>query len=100
METKSTERRREPRAKLSQRVRVRPLDSNYAKEVCTTLNVSRNGLCFVTSAGHYLSGMEVYVIRNFYPDDPMGREEAGKVVRVEKLRTGKWSVAVRVAPAI
>lgn len=100
METRGTERRREPRARLSQRVRVRHLEANYPEEVCTTLNVSRNGLCFVTSAGHYFAGMKVYVTRNFHPDDPMGREEAGEVVRVEKLRTGQSSVAIRVGSAV
>jgi hypothetical protein len=89
-------RRRAPRSKLSQPVRVRPFDPNCPGEVCTTLNVSRSGLYFETSAGHYFSGMEVYVTRNFQPGDPMNREEIADVVRVEKVENGKWGVAIRI----
>lgn len=85
---------RPPRAKLSQPVRIRPFDSHYPEEIGVTQNVSRKGLYFETSLGHYFSGMEVYVTRNFHPGDPMSRDEAGDVVRVERLRNGKWGVAV------
>jgi len=87
---------RPPRARVSQPVRVRPFDSHYPEEVSVTRNVSRKGLYFETALGHYFSGMEVYVTRNFHPHDPMSHDEAGDVVRVEKLRTGKWGVAIRI----
>ena len=73
---------RPPRAKLSQPVRVRPYDSHYPEEICITQNVSRNGFYFETSLGHYFSGMDVQVTRNFRSGDPMNREEVGDVVRV------------------
>jgi len=58
--------------------------------------MSRKGFYFETSLGHYFAGMYVYVTRNFYPGDPMSREEAGDIVRVERLKTGKWGVAIRI----
>jgi len=86
---------RSPRAKLSQRVRVRPYHSCAPEEICVTQNVSRNGLYFETLQGHYFNGMSVCVTRNFHPDDLTSREEAGDVVRVESLKTGRWGVAIR-----
>jgi hypothetical protein len=87
---------RQPRAKLSQPMRVRPHDPRCPEEICITLNVSRTGFYFETSLGHYFSGMDVYVTRNFHLGDPMNREELGDVVRVERLETRKWGVAIRV----
>jgi len=86
---------RSPRAKLAQRVRVHPYDSCAPEEICATRNVSRKGLYFETLQGHYFTGMSVKVTRNFDPNDVMSREEAGDVVRVERLETGKWGVAIR-----
>jgi hypothetical protein len=60
------------------------------------LNVSRSGLYFATTTGHYFPGMELYVTRNFRPGDPMNLEEMGEVVRVEKLKNGKSGVAIRI----
>ena len=90
--------RRPPRAKVSQPMRVRPYNSPLPEEICTTQNVSRKGFYFHSSLGHYFAGMYVYVTRNFHADDSMGREEAGDVVRVERLATGKWGVAIRLLP--
>ena len=58
--------------------------------------MSRKGFYFETSLEHYVPGMYVYVTRNFHPGDLMSREEAGDIVRVEKLPTGIWGVAIRV----
>ena len=87
---------RPPRAKLSQPIRVRPYDSRCPEEICITQNVSRKGFYFETSLGHYFSGMDVRVTRNFHLGDPMNREEVGDIVRVEKLETSKWGVAIRI----
>jgi hypothetical protein len=89
-------RRRSPRAKVSQPVRIRPFDSLYPAEVCTTLNVSRSGAYFSSSAVHYFVGMDVYVIRNFQPEDPTNHEEVADVVRIDKLRNGMLGIAVRI----
>ena len=94
MPTESTERRREPRTKLSQVVRIRPFDSNLLPEDCTTLNVSHDGLYFATSKGHYARGVYVYVMSDFQLDDPMDQAVAGVVVRVETLEDDIWGVAI------
>jgi hypothetical protein len=96
MQTAAKEYRLAPRENLSEPVRVRPCDPQYPEEVCTTLNVSRNGLYLVTSTEHYSVGMNVIVTLNFGPDDPMHREQIGDVVRVEKIEEGVWGVAIRI----
>jgi hypothetical protein len=78
-------------------VRIRPAESQYAEEIRTTLNVSWDGLYFATSIGHYFSGMIVYVTRDFHSNDPANLEERGTVVRVDKLKEGRWGVAVHLS---
>jgi hypothetical protein len=78
----------------SQTVRIRPVDSQYAEEIRTTLNVSWEGLYFATSIGDYFSGMVVNVTRDYRSTDPVNREEQGTVLRVDKLKKGRWGVAV------
>lgn len=96
MQTEVKECRQSPRENLSEPVRVRPCDTQYPEEVCTTLNVSRNGLYLVTSAEHYFIGMNVVVSLNFGANDPMHRDQIGDVVRMERLKDGKWGVAIRI----
>jgi PilZ domain len=96
MQTAVKESRLTPRENLSEPVLVRPCDSRYPEEICTSVNVSRTGLFLVTSTEHYFVGMNVIVTLNFGPDDPMHREQIGDVVRVEKLEDGKWGVAIRI----
>jgi|SRR4029077_14952787 hypothetical protein len=93
---KARDRRKAPRVKLSQPVRIRPLDDRYSEEVSNTENVSKSGLYFKTSSGHYYEGMNVSVVRNFHAGDPQHREETAKVVRVERLSDGRWGVAIRI----
>lgn len=85
-----------PRETLSEPVLVRPIESVYPEEICTTANVSRSGLYFTTPTSHYYVGMNVIVSLNFGPDDPVHREQIGDVVRVDRLDDGKWGVAVRI----
>lgn len=92
----SDNRRRAPRAKLAQPVRIRPDDDHYPEEIATTANVSRGGFFFVTSLGHYYVGMGVSVTIGYRPKDPMNKEEAGEIVRIEKVGEDKWGVAIRV----
>jgi len=77
-------------------VRVSPCDPQYPDEICTTLNVSRNGLYFMTTADHYYIGMNVIITLNFGPDDPMHREQIGDVVRMERLDQDRWGIAIRI----
>jgi hypothetical protein len=93
------EQRRELRARVSQRLRIRIPDTDHPAEICPAHNVSRAGLYFVTSSTHYLPGMKVCVIRNFDPDDQMNTEEMGNIVRVDSLRGDRKGVAIRVLAA-
>ena len=96
MLTAAKESRLTPREPLSEPVLVRPCDSLYPEEICTTANVSRSGLYFVTPTKHYVVGMNVLVTLNFGPDDPKHREQIGDVVRVDELDEDKWGVAIRI----
>jgi hypothetical protein len=85
-----------PRETLSEPVLVHPFDPEYPEEICTTANVSRSGLYFVTPTNHYFLGMNVVVTLNFGLDDPIHRQQIGDVVRIEELDENKWGVAVRI----
>jgi hypothetical protein len=87
--------RRELRARMSQRWRIRIPDTDHPAEICSARDVSRSGLYFVTYSTHYLAGMKVCVIRNFDPDDQMSTEEIGDIVRVDNLRGGRKGVAIQ-----
>src|ERR1700674_5751237 len=88
------DRRLSPRSKVSHRIRIRPIDPRHPKKICTTANQSQTGLYFITATGNYFSGMDVFVTRDFRPDDPMNREERAVVVRVESLGSGHVGVAI------
>ena len=96
MSTESQERRLYPRINLSQIVRIRPFDPSLPPEYCSTFNVSQNGLYFATQAGHYILGMSVYVTSDFQPDSPLNSTVVGAVVRIDKLETEKWGVAIHI----
>ena len=96
MQIALNERRQTQREDLSEPVLICPCDPECPEEVCTTLSVSRNGLYFTTTTGHYFPGMDVIVTPNFRPDDSMQREYIGDVVRLERLEDGKWGVAIRI----
>jgi len=81
----------------SQTVRIRPAEPQYAGEIRPTLNVTRDGLYFATSIGHYFSGMIVYVARDFQPATSANQESQGTVMRVDKLKEGRWGVDVHLA---
>jgi hypothetical protein len=85
-----------PRETLSEPVLIRPCDPQYPEEVCTTANVSRSGVYFVTLTDHYFIGMNLVVALNFGPDDPIHREQIGDVVRIDRLGRDKWGIAVRI----
>jgi hypothetical protein len=87
--------RRELRARMSQRCRIRIPDTDHPAEICSARDVSRSGLYFVTHSTHYLPGMKVCVIRNFDPDDQMSTEEIGDIVRVDSLRGDRKGVAIQ-----
>jgi hypothetical protein len=96
MENATTERRHALRENLSESVLICPCDPEYPKEVCTTLNLARNGLYISTTAEHYFPGMNVIVTFNFGSDNSMQQEYIGDVVRLERLEDHKWGVALRI----
>jgi hypothetical protein len=51
-------------------MRVRPVNSDFPVEYCTTLNVSRAGVYLKTLASHYFLGMTLGLTRDFVTDDP------------------------------
>jgi hypothetical protein len=88
--------RRNRRVKISKPVRVRPWDPKYREEVPTTLNTSRDGLYFTTSAEHYYVGMRVRVTFPYAALDPCNCEYSGEVVRIDRLEDGRLGIAVRI----
>jgi hypothetical protein len=81
----------------TQTIRIRPVELQYAEEIRPTLNVTWDGLYFATSIGQYFSGMKIYVARDFQSSGPANREKQGTVVRVDKMKEGRWGVAVHLA---
>ena len=94
MKAPRADRRNSSLINQTQTVRIRPAESQYAAEIRTTLNVTRDGLYFATSIGHYFSGMIVYVAQSFQPTASAKTESQGTVVRVDKLKEGRWGVGV------
>jgi hypothetical protein len=60
------------------------------------LNGSQDGLYFSTQAGHYALGMSVYVTTDFHPDNPLNSNFVGVVVRIDKLESDNWGIAIHV----
>jgi len=96
MHAEAHERRHAPRFDLAQMVRIRPFDPDLPAEYCTTFNVSKNGLYFASSGGHYTLGMMVYVTADFQPGSPMAHSVTGAVVRIDDLEGGKRGIAVHI----
>jgi hypothetical protein len=88
MATGFIERRLSPRTGLSLPTRIRPVDSAFPAEYCTSINVSHSGVYFKTSSAHYLLGIEVYVTGDFVVGGPNLREIMGAVVRIDELEDG------------
>ena len=90
--------RSEQRTNVSLLVSLRPVNSQYPGENCTTVNVSPGGLLLECSLNHYYAGMEVYLTRDVRRGGPTNPEEHGSVVRVEKAQNGKCLIAIRIIP--
>jgi CheY-like chemotaxis protein len=98
-----SERRRRRRARLSLPIRVRRemTSGGQADDVSTTLDVSRNGVQFITACPDYLGGMKVSLTLPYSRsalDIHAGRE--GRVVRVRAMNDGRKAVAVVLDTAI
>lgn len=91
------DRREKRRAIISCPLRVRGIDlaSGAPDEVSTTVDVSRNGILFVTSNSSFHRGMEVAVTLPYTRSLGVRQsEQFGSVVRVSALSHGQLAVAV------
>lgn len=92
----SAERRRRRRAKIAAQLRVRPAHvTHFFQEVCTTLDVSRDGLLFTAGRKGYTKGQRLEV--EFPYEASAGAPHHGQiaeVMRVTENSDGTWQVAV------
>ena len=51
---------------------------------------------FSTAARHYVLGMSVHVTTDFQPDSPLNSTFVGIVVRIDKLESNTWGIAIHV----
>jgi arsenate reductase len=94
------ERRLSSRTKAPERVCVRPADPRHAKRTCGVANQSQAGFYFITKLGNYAPGMDVFVTRNYSPNNPAQREEKAVVVRVESLGGGHVGIAIQMGSVL
>lgn len=97
------DRRRRRRALISAPVCVRGINvtQNEAKEIATTIDVSRGGILFTTRASTFYRGMQLAVTFPFC-DAPgaIQAEQLGRVVRVHDLPGGRRAVAVSIGAGV
>jgi hypothetical protein len=94
----SSNKRLSRRAKISRPARVRPSDprDDHFEDLPVSVNVSKEGIYFITHRRSYYKGMRVFVTFPFSsPHDPMNCEYVAEVVRVEELPKSKFGVAVK-----
>lgn len=94
----SNDRRQKRRALISAPVRIRCLNTTPGgpDEICTTVDVSRNGILLVTSNRAFYRGMEVAVTFPYTKSSSVpAPEQPGSVVRVSTLsEEGKLAIAI------
>lgn len=91
------DRRRKRRSLISAPIRIRSLNTTTVgpDEICTTLDVSRNGILFVTRNQMFHRGTEVAVTFPYSKCRGIpAPEQPGSVVRVSALSDGKVAVAI------
>ena len=95
------ERRRRKRAKISAQVRVRVLNSAEPfEEVCTSVDVSRDGLLFTSARAGYWKGQQLEVTFPYSnAAAALNTPQAAEVVRVESLPGSQHGVAVQFSGA-
>ncbi len=89
--------RRSRRAKIARTLWVRPSEprDDHFEDLPVSVNASREGIFFTTRKETYYPGMRVFVTFPYSsPHDPMNCEYVAHVVRVEKMPSGKFGVAL------
>ena len=97
------EKRRDRRAKVARKLRIRPSDPDmeHFDDLLASTNVSKEGIYFVTQLPSYREGMRLFVTYPFtFENDPMKSEFLAEVVRVEELGGSKFGIAIRLMMSI
>jgi hypothetical protein len=97
------EKRANPRAKLTRKLRIRPSDfyTENFEEIATSVNVSKRGVYFHSALKYYRVGMCLFVTYPFTSiDDPIKSEYLGEVVRIDELPAGKRGIAIHLRSSI
>jgi two-component system cell cycle response regulator DivK len=90
-----TDRRKRRRALITAPIRVRGTERDGPDEITTTVDVSRNGVLFVTNCDTFHRGMEVAVTFPFTKAASVPQsEQPGSVVRVSALSGGRVAIAI------
>jgi CheY-like chemotaxis protein len=91
------ERRRRRRAKISALVHVKAINSPEPfEEICTSIDVSRDGLLFTAKHAGYWKGQQLSVIFPFSTAaQAINTSQVADIVRVAEQPGGKFSVAVQ-----
>lgn len=94
-----SERRRRRRAKISAQVHVRFTASGF-EEICTSIDVSRDGLLFATTRPSYSIGQAVEVTFPYSASAAaLNRPEPAEVVRITEQSAGRFAVAIQFVAA-
>jgi CheY-like chemotaxis protein len=97
------DRRKRRRALISAPVRVRGINVTDAvvDEVSTTIDVSRDGILFLSTSPNYARGMEVQVVFP-YSTAPAAlyAEQPGRIVRAFGTSDGRYAVAVALGEGV
>lgn len=97
----SVERRRRRRAKISAQVHLRALSSPEPfDEVCTTVDVSRDGLLISTARAGYWKGQQLSVTFPYSTATAaLNQSQPAEVVRVSQKTDGKFSIGIQFVAA-
>ena len=82
---------------MAQPLRVRPSDprDKHFEDFPVSVNASKEGVYFTSKQTSYYAGMRLFVTFPFISaHDPMNCEYVAEVVRVDKLPSDKFGVAV------
>ncbi|HTZ74713.1 MAG TPA: response regulator [Candidatus Aquilonibacter sp.] len=95
------ERRRRKRAKISAQVHVRASNSTTAfEEVCTSVDVSRDGLLFTTTRPSYSLGQSVEITFPYSAAaTALNKPEPAEVVRITDQPAGRFAIAIQFVAA-
>jgi CheY-like chemotaxis protein len=91
------ERRRRKRAKISAQVHLRAVNSPQPfEEVCTTMDVSRDGLLIAASRAGFWKGQQLSVTFPYSSSAPaFNQAQTAEVVRVTQRPGGKFSIGIQ-----